>query len=75
MPDRVLARYWIETAYPLADAAESMAGEQSSGTFVKVPGETDELRARSAARVESIEELDTVDAPAIIITLFNGQYF
>ena len=29
-----------------------MAGEQSSGTFVPVPGETPELKARSAARVE-----------------------
>ena len=29
-----------------------MAGEQSSGTFVPVPGETPELRERAAARVE-----------------------
>jgi hypothetical protein len=28
-----------------------MAGEQSSGTFLPVPGETPELKARSAARV------------------------
>lgn len=65
MTDRVQARYWIETAYPLADAAAIMAGEQSTGTFVRVPGETDELRERCAARVERIDELGTVDAPSL----------
>lgn len=34
--DRIEARYWIETAYPLADAAATMAGEQSTETFVRV---------------------------------------
>ena len=63
--DRIEARYWIETAYPLADAAATMAGEQSTGTFVRVPGETDELRERYAARVERILELGTVDAPSL----------
>jgi ribulose-bisphosphate carboxylase large chain len=65
MNDRIQARYWIETAYPLAEAAAIMAGEQSTGTFVRVPGETDELRERYAARVERIEELGTVDAPSL----------
>ena len=40
----VHARFWIETAYPLEQAAETMAGEQSTRTFVRMPGETDELR-------------------------------
>jgi ribulose-bisphosphate carboxylase large chain len=62
---RIQARYWIETAYPLADAAAMMAGEQSTGTFIRVPGETDELRERYAARIESIEELGTVDSPSL----------
>ena len=62
---RIYARYWIETAFPLEDAAATMAGEQSTGTFVRVPGETDELRERYAARVEKIEELGTVDAPSL----------
>ena len=52
--DRIYARYFIETAFPLEKAADVLAGEQSSGTFVKVPGETEELRNRHAARVESI---------------------
>lgn len=63
--ERVQARYWIETAFPLDAAAATMAGEQSTGTFVRVPGETDELRERYAARVERIEELGTVDAPSL----------
>lgn len=63
--DRIQAKYWIETAYPLADAAAVMAGEQSTGTFVRVPGETDELRERYAARVENIVELSTADAPSL----------
>jgi len=63
--DRISARYWIETAYPLVEAASIMAGEQSTGTFVRVPGETDELRERYAARVERIDELEPVDSPSL----------
>jgi ribulose-bisphosphate carboxylase large chain len=62
---RIFARYWIESAFPLEQAADVLAGEQSSGTFVKVPGETEELRARYGARVENIEELDSVTTPSL----------
>ncbi len=65
MPDRVYATYWIETAFPLSQAAETMAGEQSTGTFVRVPGETDALREAHSARVESIEELEDAAAPSL----------
>ena len=64
-PQRIEARYWIETAFPLDDAAAIMAGEQSTGTFIRVPGETAELRERYAARVERIAELETVDRPSL----------
>ncbi|MFB6120814.1 MAG: ribulose-bisphosphate carboxylase large subunit family protein [Halobacteriaceae archaeon] len=63
--ERFSATYRIETAHPLSEAAEAMAGEQSSGTFVDVPGETDELRERHAASVESITELGTVSEPTL----------
>jgi ribulose-bisphosphate carboxylase large chain len=63
--DRILATYHIETAHPLEKAAEIMAGEQSAGTFVRVPGETDELRERHMARVEGITELETVETPSL----------
>jgi ribulose-bisphosphate carboxylase large chain len=65
MTERIQARYWIETAFPLEEAAAIMAGEQSTGTFVRVPGETDELRSRYAARVERIVELGTVGSPSL----------
>lgn len=58
--ERVTATYEIETAFPLQQAAETMAGEQSTGTFVRVPGETDELREAHAARVEELVELGEV---------------
>lgn len=65
MSDRFFADYLIETAGDPAQAAETMAGEQSSGTFVAVPGETVELKARFAARVERLEVIGEVDAPSL----------
>ncbi len=59
------ATYLIETPVDPAKVAEVMAGEQSCGTFTRVQGETDELRARARARIESIETLETVDAPSL----------
>lgn len=63
--DRIIAEYLVETPKSLAAAAESMAGEQSTGTFTRVPGETDDLRERFAARVESIEEIEPVATPSL----------
>jgi ribulose-bisphosphate carboxylase large chain len=63
--ERVFAEYYIETPYAVEQAAAVLAGEQSSGTFVAVPGETEELKQRFAARVEAIELLDLVDEPSI----------
>ena len=65
MSDRIEADYLIETAWPLAEAAEAMAGEQSSGTFLPVPGETPELKERAAARVIHLEDLGPVAAPSL----------
>jgi ribulose-bisphosphate carboxylase large chain len=65
MTQRIEADYLIETAYPLEEAAAAMAGEQSSGTFLPVPGETPELKARSAAMVERIEDLGPVEVPSL----------
>lgn len=63
--DRIVARYLIETPLTAEAAAEALAGEQSTGTFVAVPGETDELKRRFAARVESVEEMESVSAPSL----------
>ncbi|MEX5729514.1 ribulose-bisphosphate carboxylase large chain [Rhodovulum iodosum] len=65
MNARIEADYLIETPDDPARAAEVMAGEQSSGTFVKLPGETDALLQRAAARVERLEVLGTVAAPSL----------
>ena len=44
--ERIFATYAIETLLRVAKAAAVLAGEQSSGTFVAVPGETEELNQR-----------------------------
>ncbi|NBA78018.1 ribulose 1,5-bisphosphate carboxylase [Emticicia sp. ODNR4P] len=63
--ERIFATYYIETPFAPEKAAMVLAGEQSSGTFVAVPGETEELKARFAARVEKVTFLETVTTPAI----------
>lgn len=63
--ERITATYYIETPYTPEKAAAVLAGEQSSGTFVAVPGETEELKQRFAARVETVDQLETVNEPAI----------
>ena len=63
--ERIEADYLIETAYDARKAAEAMAGEQSSGTFLPVPGETPQLKARSAARVERLELLGEAERPSL----------
>lgn len=64
-PDRIFASYFIETAFPLEQAAATMAGEQSTGTFLRVPGETDQIREQFAARVESIVEGEHANEPSL----------
>ena len=63
--ERITATYLIETPYSPDAAAAVLAGEQSSGTFVAVPGETDELKQRFAARVEQVTPLGTSTEPSI----------
>jgi ribulose-bisphosphate carboxylase large chain len=65
MANRITAQYLIETSYDLLQAAGIMAGEQSCGTFLRTPGETDKLRANHAAQVESVETLEEVTDPAL----------
>ncbi len=59
------ATYLLETPLEPAKVADVLAGEQSSGTFVRVAGETDDLRARSRATVEHVEELDPAQSPSL----------
>jgi len=71
--DRFEATYLIETPLAPAHVAEVMAGEQSCGTFTRVEGETDALRRRARATVESIEELESVHAPSLPNALLERQ--
>jgi ribulose-bisphosphate carboxylase large chain len=53
----IRATYYLEAETDLEEAAAAMAGEQSSGTFVAVPGESPELHERHGAEVISVEKL------------------
>ena len=55
----------VETSFDLEKAAEVLAGEQSCGTFIRTPGETDELRQRAGAEVVSIVETGITDEPSL----------
>jgi ribulose-bisphosphate carboxylase large chain len=61
----VRATYRIESMIGAQRAAEVLAGEQSTGTFVRVEGETDELRARHAARIVEMTRIGTASEPSL----------
>ena len=69
----IRAVYLIETPLDPARVADILAGEQSSGTFVRVAGETDALRARSRATVEKLEELAPLPQPSLPNALFDRK--
>jgi len=59
------ARYLVESYEPIEKAAEVIAGEQSCGTFITLPGETADLRERARARVVGIEHLEDAATPSL----------
>jgi ribulose-bisphosphate carboxylase large chain len=63
--ERIHATYWLETGVDPRIAAETIAGEQSSGTFIALPNETPELKARSGARVERLDVLGYSETPSL----------
>lgn len=65
-PMRIEADYLIETSIDPRVAAETIAGEQSSGTFRAVPRETPQLKERAAARIEKIEILEAISAASLL---------
>lgn len=69
--ERIIATYFIETPADPEKAARALAGEQSSGTFIEVPGESEELKQQYAARVEEVLLLETVNTPSIP---YKGQH-
>lgn len=57
--------YLIETAGSVEQLAARIASDQSTGTFVPVPGETEELKNRVAARVLAIRHLPPTAVPSL----------
>ncbi len=74
MTQRIVAKYWLETGGDPMRAAEIIAGEQSSGTFLKLAAETPQLKERSGARVEALEILDVADAPSLPGGMASKRY-
>ncbi|WP_159591748.1 ribulose-bisphosphate carboxylase large subunit family protein [Chelativorans xinjiangense] len=74
MTERLYAEYELESPLPLEKAAAVIAGEQSSGTFVKLPGETEGLLAASGARIEHIEETGASSAPSLPCRIRSERY-
>jgi ribulose-bisphosphate carboxylase large chain len=78
LTSRIEADYLLETSGDPRRVAELMAGEQSSGTFVAIPGETAELKERVASRVERLElleETSTPSLPSADVNLGSGTRF
>jgi 3-oxoisoapionate-4-phosphate decarboxylase len=64
MQKHVTLTYLIETAGSPEKLAARIASDQSTGTFVPVPGETEELKNRVAARVVAVRTLQPVAVPS-----------
>jgi ribulose-bisphosphate carboxylase large chain len=63
MTDQIRVTYRIETPGSIEAMAQKIAADQSTGTFTELPGETEALKARYAARVETIVPLPDADRP------------
>ena len=63
MRRELVATYRVQSPMPGEYVAELIAGEQSSGTFTPLAGETEELKARARARVVSVRAADAEYAP------------
>ncbi|MEY3082071.1 MAG: hypothetical protein RJA94_2056, partial [Pseudomonadota bacterium] len=63
-PHMIRLTYLIETDGSPERLAAKIASDQSTGTFVAVPGETEELKARVAARVVAVRPLPPSKTPS-----------
>lgn len=61
----IIARYLLETPLNPEKVAAMMAGEQSAGTFLRVPGETDAVRERHGAQVYGVTVIEERDRPTL----------
>ncbi|MBX2882118.1 MAG: ribulose-bisphosphate carboxylase large subunit family protein [Granulosicoccus sp.] len=75
MPDDLIkVTYRLETPDNVEALAAKIASDQSTGTFTELPGETEAVRARCAANVESITPLDPADLPSLPESAGKGPY-
>ena len=65
VPPSVHATYLVQSWMDLEEAAEILAGEQSSGTFIEVAAETPEIQARHRAELESLERIEPCEGLAL----------
>lgn len=65
MGERIGADYEFRTGMDPERAAMTIAGEQSSGTFLRLAGETEALTERAGARVEALAPLPDDGAPPL----------
>jgi 3-oxoisoapionate-4-phosphate decarboxylase len=63
--DVIRVTYRLETSGDVGALAQKIASDQSTGTFVDLPGETPELKARVAACVSGIRQLEPVERPSL----------
>lgn len=67
--ERVYCTYLIESPIDIGKAAELLASEQSIGSFVRVPGETDDVLRRHGARVEALNHIAEGVPPSLTTSL------
>ena len=72
--DTIRVTYRLETPGDMAALADKIASDQSTGTFTELPGETAEVQARCAARVESIMPLEPGGTPSFPDPGGKGPY-
>ena len=70
MSERITAIYQLHTKADPERLAATIAGEQSSGTFVAIPGEDEALKARAAAHwhIEALPDMSS-SLPSYRLTL------
>ncbi|MEN8689551.1 MAG: 3-oxo-isoapionate-4-phosphate decarboxylase OiaX [Desulfobacterales bacterium] len=66
--------YRIETSDDPEAMARKIASDQSTGTFTDLPGETEAVRARCAAKVEELRPLEALDCPSFPDPNGTGPY-
>jgi len=69
------ATYLIETPLDVNQVADIIAGEQSSGTFTRVHGETNDLRDRARAVVVNVDLLGETQNPSLHSEWLNRKGF